>query len=116
MKLMYICGAYRASCLLKTGMNIDRAEQMGKTLLLKKKGWFPLIPHNNTRLWDFDRQLSTVDAEVYLVGTLELMRRCDAVLTLPSYKASKGSLAEIEEAKRLGIPVYYTLDEVPEHG
>jgi hypothetical protein len=39
------------------------------------------------------------------------MRRCDAVLLVPGWKLSEGTLGEIKEAKRLEIPVFKELDE-----
>jgi hypothetical protein len=41
-----------------------------------------------------------------LAGTLELMRRCDAVILVHNWRDSAGSRAEVDEAKRLGIPVF----------
>ncbi|EJY0635094.1 DUF4406 domain-containing protein [Salmonella enterica subsp. enterica serovar Schwarzengrund] len=115
MKLCYISGPYRAECALKTSRNVSRAEQMGKRLTLERPEWFPVIPHKNTELWDFDGGLRNVQPEYYLSGTLEVMRRCDAVLVLPDYRRSSGTLAEIAEAERLGIPVYYSVGSIP-HG
>lgn len=115
-KLCYIAGPYRADCALKTSRNVSRAEQMGKRLALQRPGWFPVIPHKNTELWDFDGGLRNIQPEYYLSGTLEVMRRCDAVLVLPDYRRSSGTIAEIAEAERLDIPVYYSVESVPEHG
>ena len=36
-----------------------------------------------------------------------------AVFALPNWQDSMGAKAEIEEAKRLGKPVFYSLDELP---
>ena len=41
-----------------------------------------------------------------LAGTLELMRRCDAVVVIPGWEHSTGTKAEIDEAMRLEIPVF----------
>ena len=40
-----------------------------------------------------------------------LLERCEAVLRLPG--ASKGADNDVKIAKERGIPVYYSLDEVP---
>ena len=42
------------------------------------------------------------------------MRLCDAVLVLPGYQKSSGTLGEIEEAKRLGIPGFFLGEGRPE--
>jgi hypothetical protein len=44
--------------------------------------------------------------EVWLEGDLELMRRCDAVLLVPGWKQSSGTVAEVTEARRMGLPVF----------
>jgi hypothetical protein len=112
MKLVYIAGPYRADCAMKTQRNIFRAETLGKHVALNIKGWYPIIPHMNTAMWDFARELDSIEDSYYLESTLEVMRRCDAVLVLCR---SKGVDAEIAEAERLNIPVYYNPEDVP-HG
>lgn len=112
MKLCYIAGPYRAECAFKTSRNISRAEQMGKRLTLERPEYFPVIPHKNTELWDFDGTMKNVKDDYYLSGTLEVMRRCNAVLVLPDYRRSSGTVAEIAEAERLGIPVYYSIESI----
>lgn len=109
MKLIYIAGPYRASCQLKTQRNIVRAESVGKRVLTQLTGWFPVIPHMNTAMWDFDSMLKTVSDKDYLDGTMEIMRRCDAVL---AFDTSEGTRAEIAEAEKLGIPVYKRIEDV----
>lgn len=113
MQLIYIAGPYRAECAVKTSRNINRAEQLGKRVALELPQWFPVIPHKNTELWDYSRDVADIKPEYYLEGTLEVMRRCDAVLVLPDFMRSSGTLAEIKEAERLGIPVYYSVESVP---
>ena len=78
---------------------------------LAEKGWFPVIPHLNTaKIEDYAPWLPD---EFYLDGTLELMRKCDAVCLLPGYEFSEGTAGEIAEARRLGIPVYTSEIKVP---
>lgn len=38
---------------------------------------------------------------------MEILSRCDAIYMLRGYKYSKGSKAELREAKRLGLEIYY---------
>jgi hypothetical protein len=44
--------------------------------------------------------------EVFLEGTMELLRRCDAVVLVPNWRDSAGAQAEVAEAERLGLPVF----------
>ena len=47
------------------------------------------------------------EPEYMYAGTLELMRRCDAVLALPRWDQSRGALAEVRAADRAQQPVFY---------
>ena len=38
------------------------------------------------------------------------MKRCDAVYVMPRYIESKGTMAEIDAAKKAGIPVFFTIE------
>lgn len=69
-----------------------------------------VIPHSNTGHLDDSCSLSE---QYWLDATMELMRRCDAVVLCPGWQHSSGTLAEIAEAQRLGITVFYTDSELP---
>lgn len=100
MQLVYIAGAYRGSSAWQTEQNIRQAELCG--LEVAEMGAMPVIPHTMTRYFD-----GTVTHQFWLAGTLELMRRCDALLIVPGWENSAGTKAEIAEAERLRIPVFY---------
>lgn len=48
----------------------------------------------------------------FIDGTMELMRRCDAVIVLSGWQDSKGTLGEIKEATRIGMPVFYSFPDL----
>jgi len=50
-------------------------------------------------------------ADVMYPTAERLLQRCDAVLRLPG--ESRGADQDVAIAQRRGIPVYYSLDEVP---
>ena len=50
-----------------------------------------------------------------LAGTMELLRRCDAVLCVGNWRDSVGARAEVEEARRLGLPVFGVGHEFADH-
>lgn len=45
---------------------------------------------------------------------LTLLRRCDAVFMVPGYERSNGATKEEVEALRLGMPVFYNLQDLKE--
>jgi len=61
----------------------------------------PLIPHANTAHWD-----GLCPDEFWLEAGIEMLRRCDAVALVDGWFESAGTLAEIKEAERLGMPVF----------
>jgi len=103
--ICYIAGPYRAKTTELVEQNIKVARYHGLDLV--QLGIMPLIPHCNTALME---DLNT--PEYFLEGTMELMRRCDAVYVIPNYQSSQGTLGEIAEAQRLGKPVFYSLQDL----
>ena len=107
MKVVYIAGPFRGATPWDVEQNVRRAEALA--LEVARMGAMPLCPHANTR--HFDGQLT---AEFWLEGTLELLRRCDAVLLVPGWETSSGTKAEVAEAERLGSPVFEHLWQLNE--
>lgn len=56
--------------------------------------------------------IGTLTPEFWYEATLEALRRCDAVILVPGWEESKGTVAEVAEAVRLGIPVFTRVEEV----
>lgn len=102
--VIYVAGAYRAPTREGVELNIQAARSVG--LLCCRKGWSPIIPHSNTG--HLDAIDPRIGDEFWLASTLELMRRCDAVVLVSGWAHSAGTRAEIEEAMRLGIPVFWS--------
>jgi hypothetical protein len=98
-KLVYIAGPFRAADAWEVHCNVHRAELASREIA--GMGAMPVAPHSIGAHMD-----GTETAEFWLSGTLELMRRCDAVLVLSGYEHSAGTLGEIQEAKRLGLPLF----------
>ena len=100
MRLVYIAGPYRGPNAWAIEQNIRRAEDVAAQVW--RAGLAALCPHANSRHMDG----LTSDAN-FLAGTLEMLRRCDAVLLVEGWQRSTGSCAEVQEAMRLGLPVMY---------
>lgn len=99
--LVYVAGPFRAKSNYKVQSNVRVAEALSVAIANTIDG-FPVCPHTMSSNLD-----GAAKDMVWLEGYLELMRRCDAVLVCPDYKSSSGTKAEIAEAERLGIPIYY---------
>ncbi len=102
--IVYIAGPYRGPDNWTISRNIDRARCMARAVALV--GAMPLCPHTNTNI-EFH---GTGSDDFWLAGTLELLRRCDAVMLIPYWEQSTGARAEYAEAVRRAIPTFSTVD------
>ena len=90
--------------------NIKRGQRMAKDLLLK--GYSPFCP-----FLDFMYFLHLNDGENITekqIKNLSMvwLEKCDAVLVLPRYRKSAGTIAEIARARELEIPVFYSVEDM----
>lgn len=102
MKLVYVAGPYRAATREWVGQNVAAARHLGR--LCAQIGWFPVMPTVNTAHFDHDFP-GLADDQFWLDGTLELMKRCDAVVLVDGWQHSSGARGEVKLADELGIPV-----------
>jgi len=93
--LIYVAGPYRGKTAADVECNIVLARTMG--MRIAKLGAYPVIPHSNTSHFD-----GLAPDEVFLEGTMRLMESCDAVVVLPGWKDSTGTMDEMARAKDLG--------------
>ena len=108
MKLVYIAGPYRGLTPEETKLNIAAARHLGK--LVARLGYMPVIPHCNTA--GFELIAPDLPDEFWLDGTLELMGRCDCVVLVDGWQASKGTMKEITKAVELGMDIYDSTDSL----
>lgn len=101
MKVIYIAGPYTAPCNWQIQENINRAMAAGK--LVADMGAMPLIPHSNTPLVFCGLK----DPKFWYDGTMELMRRSDAILLIEGWEDSTGSCNERTEAVNRNVPVFF---------
>ena len=107
--IIYTAGPYRAQGWNSVFENILRARKLARQLWLK--GWVVICPHANTILMDGP----DIEDAAFLDGDLELIRRCcDAMLMLPGWEQSEGAIREHALALELEMPIYYTINEVPD--
>ncbi len=73
---------------------------------LMDHGFTPFLP----LLSHFQHMIHARPYDDWLRNDLEWLYVCDAVLRLPG--ESKGADLEVRHAKRLGLPVFYSVDDV----
>ncbi len=100
MRVIYVAGKYRGQSENEVYENINHARAAARKLWLE--GWCVITPHLNSAFMG-----GMSDADRFLQGGLELVRRSDAIYMLNNWAASEGARAELKEANRLGLPVYY---------
>lgn len=99
MRVIYVAGPYRGKTENEVFNNIMRARQVAYKLW--QEGWVVLCPHLNTML------MSDHDVERFLQGSLELLKRSDAIYLMKDFRSSVGANAEYELAQKEGLEILY---------
>jgi nucleoside 2-deoxyribosyltransferase len=102
MKVVYCAGPFRGPNHFVIAENIRRAERVA--LAVWQLGAACLCPHTNTMHF----QGAAPDA-VWLEGDLEMLRRCDALITVDGWFQSEGARAEVDYASSHQIPVFHDI-------
>jgi len=90
--------------------NIREAETV--SLAVWRAGAVGLCPHTNTRFFDGE-----CTDETWIEGTKELLTRSDAILLLPRWRCSSGSIGESVLAAQLDMPIFNAshISDNPDH-
>lgn len=100
--LIYISAPYSLGDVVS---NVRLACEIGDKILAK--GHIPVVPHLS-HFWHF---ISPKSYNEWLRIDSAIVPRCDALLRVDG--ESKGADIEVEIAHRVGIPVCYSLDDIP---
>lgn len=98
-KVIYVAGPFRGPSAWAVQQNVMAA--MAVALEVWRMGAVALCPHSNTMFFD-----QAAPDDVWLDGDLELLRRCDALVTTPDWRRSSGATAEVQFAVDHDIPVF----------
>jgi hypothetical protein len=104
-ELLYLAGPYSGDVVA----NVAAARDAARWVVENRPCWFPVTPHLMTAHMEY-----LAPREYFLEGTLAVLERCRAVALLPGWHRSEGTLGEITRAGKLGMPVYISVQEVPE--
>lgn len=108
---VYVAGAYSSDNVLGVLDNIRKGIRTATEAFLTGE-CAPFVPW-----FDYQFQLSLREGESltvpdYYEYSLAWLEVSDCVLVLPGWEKSKGTIAEIERAKELRIPVFYSMNEL----
>lgn len=105
MNVFYIAHRYRADTINQVYQHVQEARACAADIW--KAGGCALAPTMNSALMD-----GVAPDATFLEGGLELLRRCDAIVVVVDGDLfSSGVVAEVEEAKRRKMPVYFWAEE-----
>ena len=109
MKRIYVAGPYSANNVMDVLRNIRYGIETSTKVLLA--GFAPFCPWLDYHfvLSDHSEKLIVKDFYDYSLAWLEVS---DAMLVLWGWEKSKGTLTEMERAKELNIPIYYTFGDL----
>lgn len=110
--IVYTAGAIRPM----NGQTIEGNLKVAKDIALElwKDGFAVICPHANSDL-PISLAEKEVSVNIWLVGDLEIIARCDAVVVCPGWEASEGTRGEIKFAEERNIPLYYYPDKPTKH-
>ena len=107
---VYVAGAYSADNIINCLKNIGRGEHYSAELFMR--GYAPFCPWHDADyvIKNWDKDFTVRQFYDYSMAWLDVS---DVVYLVPGWENSKGTLAEIERAKQLNIPVVKSFYELP---
>ena len=104
---LYIAGAMSSSNPVEFLENLRNGQRLSTRALLAGHAVFS--PFIDFQLFFQTREEETITADMIKNSSMAWLRVSEAVLLVPGWQDSKGTQAELAEARKLGIPVYKSL-------
>ena len=89
--------------------NTNRAIQAAELLISKKAGFTPYVPHLSLA-WHL---VYPHAVSFWYEYDLNILERCDCLLRLGG--ASEGADREVEYARQMGVPVFFSIEQLIEY-
>lgn len=111
-KIVYLASPYSAKTMYGVECNIHEVRGAALELAKKKIVFFCPVLHTA----HFETYLGKDDPgyEYWLASTIEMLKRCDAMLLSGSWMSSTGVLRETDVAKELRIPIFMSMHKLEE--
>jgi len=101
---VYVAGKYSADNVVDVLRNIGKGEKAASELFWA--GFYPFCPWHDAS-YIKDNPDNDFDVSSFKRHSMAWLEVSDCIFVLDGYEESKGTLAEIERAKELNIPIYY---------
>jgi nucleoside 2-deoxyribosyltransferase len=105
MKRIYLAGPYSSNTVIGALENIRAGQRMATKLLLQ--GFAVFTPWLDFQLFLQLREGESISLETIQAHSMAWLRAADALFVLKGFQTSKGTLAEMQEAYHLDIPVFF---------
>jgi len=102
-KIVYLCGPYSGVDHRVVERNIENARAIAVYLAAHQVQY--ICPHLNSA--HFDTILPNVSYEFWMTMYLNILVRCDALLTINGWQRSEGATKEVALASDLDMPVFH---------
>ena len=103
MPVVYISGPYSSDSESVINENIRHATIAAAEAW--RNGLAAICPHKNTER--FEKIVPEVTYQTYIDGDVEMVKRCDAIVMLPPWEKSKGSVIERKAAQDSAKLIFY---------
>ena len=106
---VYVAGPYSGDNVLSILQNIGRGEKACAKLFTL--GFAPFCPWHD-KSYVMDSPDTSFGVEDFQEHSMVWLRVSEAVLVIGKWEKSNGVMAELREAKLLGIPIFYSINEL----
>lgn len=110
MKRIYIAGCYSADNVITVLDNMREGMRLATEVFLL--GYSPFVPWFDFHFQLMLRENENLTIQDYYRYSMDWLEVSDAMLIVPGYGKSKGTLAEIKRSVELGIPVFYNIKNI----
>lgn len=113
-KVIYVAGPYTADTKEQKQLNLDKSEELAKSLTLF--GYSCIIPHKLTAFWDYDENFIDWKESDWLNRCcFPILKKCDALILTEGWQKSSGCLKEIDFCTNNNIPIYKSIKQLLKH-